>query len=221
MRSPCRCESSPLTPPSSACSPARSTPLGSCERAGAGLDPEVAACLVNNAEEILAPDPEGSVWDEVLAGEPRPQPALRGGEAIDRALAAMGNFADPISPFFTGHSAGVAELAGKAPGRCRLDAAATVAVRRAALVQDLGRVAIGARTWQKPGPLSAHEWEQVRLHPYQTERVLAPFPFLGELAQIAGATTNASTAPATTAARMAPTSRCRLACSPRRMPTGR
>ena len=45
-------------------------------------------------------DAEGSVWDEVLAEEPRPHLALEG-EAIDRALAATGNFADLISPFFT------------------------------------------------------------------------------------------------------------------------
>jgi HD-GYP domain-containing protein (c-di-GMP phosphodiesterase class II) len=60
-------------------------------------------------------------------------------------------------------------------------------LRRAAFVHDLGRVAIGARTWQKPGPLSADEWEQVRLHPYHTERVLSRSGFLAALAPVAGA----------------------------------
>jgi HD-GYP domain-containing protein (c-di-GMP phosphodiesterase class II) len=155
------------------------------ERAGGGLDPEVAVCLSEHADGILA-EPEGSAWEEALAAEPRPHLALKG-DAIDRALAAMGNFADLVCPFFTGHSSGCAELATAAAERCRLDDAAAVAVRRAALVHDLGRVAIGARTWQKAGPLSAHEWEQVRLHPYHTERVLSPSPFLGELAPIASA----------------------------------
>src|SRR5215212_12109486 len=36
------------------------------ERAGRGLDPDVAACLADDAEEILALDPEASAWDEVL-----------------------------------------------------------------------------------------------------------------------------------------------------------
>ena len=80
------------------------------ERAGGGIDPEVAACFVDDAEEILALDPEASAWDEVLACEPQPRLTLEG-EAIDRALSAMGGFADLISPYFTGHSAGVAELA--------------------------------------------------------------------------------------------------------------
>jgi HD-GYP domain-containing protein (c-di-GMP phosphodiesterase class II) len=96
----------------------------------------------------------------------------------------MGGFADLISPYLTGHSAGVADLATAAAQRCRIDDA--VALRHAALVHDLGRVAIGARIWQKAGPLTADEWEQVRLHPYHTERVLSRSPFLAELAPIAG-----------------------------------
>jgi HD-GYP domain-containing protein (c-di-GMP phosphodiesterase class II) len=156
------------------------------ERAGGGLDPEVAACLADDAEEILALDPEASAWDEVLACEPEPRLALEG-ETIDRALSAMGGFADLISPYLTGHSAGVAELAAAAARRCRLDAEGEAAVRRAALVHDLGRVAIGARTWQRARPLTVGEWEQVRLHPYQTERVISRSPFLSGLAPVAGA----------------------------------
>jgi HD-GYP domain-containing protein (c-di-GMP phosphodiesterase class II) len=59
-------------------------------------------------------------------------------------------------------------------------------IRRAALVHDLGRVAVHPRIWQKPGTLSADEWEHVRLHPYQTERVLSRSPFLSTLVAIAG-----------------------------------
>jgi HD-GYP domain-containing protein (c-di-GMP phosphodiesterase class II) len=156
------------------------------ERAGVGLDPEIATCLADAADEILALDRGASVWDEVLASEPEPRLMLER-EAIERALATMGAFADLISPYFGGHSAGVAELASAAAERCRLDEAGAIAVRRAALVHDLGRVAIGARTWQKPEPLSADEWEQVRLHPYHTERALSRSPFLSALAPIAGA----------------------------------
>jgi HD-GYP domain-containing protein (c-di-GMP phosphodiesterase class II) len=156
------------------------------EHAGVGLDPEVAARLADDGEAILALNPEASAWDEALACEPQPRLTLEG-EAIDRALAAMGNFADLISPYLAGHSAGVAELATAAAGRCRLSAAETLALRRAGLVHDLGRVAIGARAWQKPGPLTADEWEQVRLHPYHTERVLSRSPFLSALAPVAGA----------------------------------
>jgi HD-GYP domain-containing protein (c-di-GMP phosphodiesterase class II) len=154
------------------------------ERAGSGLDPEVAACLADDGGEILALESELSAWDEVLAREPDPRLTLEG-EAVDRALASMGSFADLISPYLSGHSAGVAELAEAAAKRCRLDTPGEVALRRAALVHDLGRVAIGARTWQKPGPLTADEWERVRLHPYHSERILSRSRFLAALAPVA------------------------------------
>jgi HD-GYP domain-containing protein (c-di-GMP phosphodiesterase class II) len=156
------------------------------ERAGRGLDPEIAFCLADHADEMLGPGERGSTWDETLAREPGLPLMLEGG-AIDRALGAMGGFSDLASPFFSGHSAAVAGLAADAAGRCRIDADGVRAIRRAGLVHDLGRVAIGAGTWQKAGPLSADEWEQVRLHPYYTERVLSASPFLAGLAPTAGA----------------------------------
>jgi hypothetical protein len=45
--------------------------------------------------------------------EPRPHLTLEG-NAIDRALAAIGNFADLASPYLVGHSRGVAGLASAA-----------------------------------------------------------------------------------------------------------
>ena len=156
------------------------------ERAGHAFDPHVAACLADGAAEILALDREASAWNDTLAGEPYPQLTLEG-EAIDRALAAIGDFADLISPYLSGHSAGVAELASAAAQRCRIDEAGIGTIRRAALVHDLGRVAVHPRIWQKPAPLTADEWEHVRLHPYHTERVLSRSPFLSALAPVAGA----------------------------------
>lgn len=156
------------------------------ERAGRGFDPTVAACLVDNGADIFAVDDTESTWDETLALEPSPRRTLEGG-TIDRALAAAGDFADLISPCLSGHSTGVADLAAAAARLCRLDEASVVAVRRAGLLHDLGRVATGARIWQKPGRLTADEWEQVRLHAYHTQRVLARSPFLAALAPIASA----------------------------------
>jgi HD-GYP domain-containing protein (c-di-GMP phosphodiesterase class II) len=155
------------------------------ERADHAFDPEVAACVVEEGREILALDEGASAWEAVLALEP-PPPLVLEPEAIDRALAAMGNFADLVSPYLAGHAAGVAELAVGAAQHCGIDAVGVTAIRRAGLVHDLGRVAVHPRIWQKPGPLSADDWEQVRLHPYQTERVLSRSGFLAALAPIAG-----------------------------------
>ena len=172
--------------PFSIFSAARNTPCASCTSVPGTLDPQVAACFVEDATKILALDEGASAWEEVLALEPQP-PLVLEAEPLDRALAAMGNFADLISPYLAGHSSGVAELAAAAASACGIDEAGLTAIRRAGLLHDLGRVAVHPRIWQKRGPLTADEWEQVRLHPYHTERVLSRSPFLSGLSSIAGA----------------------------------
>jgi len=57
----------------------------------------------------------------------------------------------------------------------------------AASLHDVGRVAISSAVWDKPGPLRAHEWEQVRLHTYHSERILAASDRLAPLAPLVGA----------------------------------
>jgi HD-GYP domain-containing protein (c-di-GMP phosphodiesterase class II) len=157
------------------------------DRAGGAFDPNVAGVFLDNANEILAPptSPE-TVWDDVLALEPRPRRMLHGPD-IDRALSAIGLFSDLSSPYLTGHSAGVAELAGSAAAIHGFESEQIETIRRAAQVHDVGRAAVAPMVWGKSGRLSADEREQVRLHPYHTERVLAPSPFLSGLAPIASA----------------------------------
>ena len=154
------------------------------ERAGNALDPVIAARFVEDAEAILAIDDEVPVWNQALACEPAPRFVLEHA-GIDRALSAIGDFADLVCPLLAGHSAGVAKLASRAAEGCGFDEEEVTAVRRAALVQDVGRVAVPVPIWEKPGPLTAGEWERVRLHPYFSERVLSRSPFLAGLAPVA------------------------------------
>ncbi len=154
-------------------------------RAGHAFDPGVAGAFVDNAATVLgSPDPPESVWDEVLEAEPRPRLTLED-ESIERALAAVGAFSEFASPFLSAHCLGVAELAASAAALSGFDPTEVRMIRRAAYVHDVGRTAVHPRIWGKPGPLNADEREQVRLHPYHTERVLARSPFLAELAPIA------------------------------------
>lgn len=152
-------------------------------RAGRAFDPEVAACLADNVDEMFADWDRGTAWDSTLAREPAPGLKLHG-EAIDEALAAMGDFADLMSPYFAGHSSSVAELCAQSAAGRNFSATEISALRRAAYVHDLGRVAVSAGVWQKPGPLSADEWERVRLHAYYSERVIGRSRFLSPLSSI-------------------------------------
>jgi HD-GYP domain-containing protein (c-di-GMP phosphodiesterase class II) len=152
-------------------------------RAGHAFDPRIAARIIEQAPEVMAAaDGAGPVWEAILAAEPRPWLTLED-ERVDRALAAIGDFADLVSPHLSGHSSGVAELAETAGRLCGFDPSDVALVRRAAFVHDVGRVAIDPRVWQKPAALTVDEWEQVRLHPYHTERVVLHPGFLASLAE--------------------------------------
>src|SRR5919198_1380290 len=152
-------------------------------RAGHAFDPRIAARFIEEAPEVMAAaDGAGPAWGAILAAEPRPWLTLED-EGVDPALAALGDFADLLSPHLSGHSKGVAELAEAAARLCGFDPSELALVRRAAFVHDVGRVAIDPRIWQKPAALTVDEWEQVRLHPYHTERVVLHPGFLASLAE--------------------------------------
>jgi HD-GYP domain-containing protein (c-di-GMP phosphodiesterase class II) len=154
-------------------------------RAGSGLDPRVAAAFVSLGDQVYAGLDTPSIWDSALAAEPGPQPVVSE-DRVDACLSAMADFADLKSMWTVGHSRGVAVLAETGAAAAGLGAGEATRLRRAALVHDIGRVAVPARVWAKPGPLTRGEREQVRLHAYHSERVLDIAPALRPLARLAG-----------------------------------
>jgi HD-GYP domain-containing protein (c-di-GMP phosphodiesterase class II) len=153
-------------------------------RAGRAYDPAVADVFLAGADELLAATEQLSLWDAVLKAEPGRRHHLAGAE-IDAALEAMGDFADLKSPWTAGHSRAVAGLVEGAARFEGIDPTDVTALRRAALVHDLGRVGVPNGVWEKASALTNAEWEQVRLHPYLTERILARSGALGPLGETA------------------------------------
>jgi HD-GYP domain-containing protein (c-di-GMP phosphodiesterase class II) len=150
------------------------------KRAGKEFDPVLVKVIRSEAQSIFANLSSGSIRDMVLAEEPI-SPLTIGEASIDRAFAAIADFADFKTPHMLGHSrrvANVAELAGKA---CGLPAADVALLRHAGHVHDLGRVGVQAAIWTKRGALSEGDRERVRLHTYLTERVFADSPLLKQV----------------------------------------
>jgi len=150
---------------------------------GRALDPEIAAAFADAPEELLAISSPDDVWATTVDAEPGPRRAFRDDAAFEEALAGFGDAADLKSPWFTGHSRGVAALARAAAEL--IAPADAAAVYRAGLLHDLGRVAVPSGIWERPGPLRPEDWELVRLHSYHTGRILARSPVLAPLGQIA------------------------------------
>jgi HD-GYP domain-containing protein (c-di-GMP phosphodiesterase class II) len=154
-------------------------------RAGSGLDPLAVGTLLDLGGDAYHGLDAPSVWEDVLAAEPGPRPVLDG-QRLDSCLSAVADFADLKSMWTAGHSRGVADLAGRSATVAGLADPQVLLVRRAALVHDIGRVAVPVSVWAKPGPLTRDEREQVRLHPYHSERVLDAAAGLRPLARLAG-----------------------------------
>jgi HD-GYP domain-containing protein (c-di-GMP phosphodiesterase class II) len=153
------------------------------QRSGGQYDPALVACALARPA-LCASFTTSTAWGDVLELEPGPRPVLLGAQ-IDEAVRAIADFTDLRTPFMTGHSTAVAELCAAASGILRLPDAERSMLRRAAYLHDVGTAAISVSIWDKPGQLTAGEWERVRLHPYFTERIVARSPALGPLGQLA------------------------------------
>ena len=145
--------------------------------AGVLFDPGISATLIENLDAVLADLDEAASWEGILAAEPGPRRLVSGAE-LEGVLEAMADRADLKSPYFAGHSRGVARLAEEAGRRLGLPDAECVTLRHAGLVHDIGRLGVSNTVWDKAGPLSALERERAHLHPYLTDRMLARIPSL-------------------------------------------
>ena len=155
------------------------------QRSGGFYDPAIVDVFCRNAPDLVSCLDVESMWDAVLDAEPGDVQWLSE-DQTDTALLAAADFTDLKLPHTRGHSRSVASLVEAAARQCGLPETDVTAVRRAALVHDLGRVGVSAAIWCKTGTLTESEWERVRLHPYYTERIFARSPQLSRLAALAG-----------------------------------
>lgn len=152
-------------------------------RAGSALDPDIAGTLVRYGETLLA---QAEPTDGIVAVlEAEPEPRLRVAEhQLDTIARTFADVVDLKSPFMHGHSTRVSRLADAVAVELGLPDPATWNVRLAGFLLNLGNVGIPNGIWDKPGPLTTLEWEQVRLHPYLAERILARSAVLAPLAPL-------------------------------------
>jgi HD-GYP domain-containing protein (c-di-GMP phosphodiesterase class II) len=143
-------------------------------RRGTWFDPTLVEAAGTLAPELTlwcALDERG-LQDAVREVEPGDAVLLAGPGALDRIGAAFAAVVDAKSPFTADHSRRVTELVVKIADILGFGAPELVELRRAALLHDLGKLSVPNSVLDKPGSLSAEEWEAIRLHPYYTQRIL-------------------------------------------------
>jgi len=154
-------------------------------RAGTALDPSIADTFLRHGRELLAEVTSADASVAVIEAEPEPHRRIAE-PRLDEVARAFADLADLKSPYMHGHSVAVSELAEATAANLGLSEDEVVCVRRAGFLHDLGRAGVPNGIWDKPGPLTATEWEQVRLHPYHSERILSRSSALAPLASLAG-----------------------------------
>ena len=145
------------------------------DRRGKAYDPDLTDLALDHAEGWWEAIESADSWDAALAVAP-PSPPL-GAAAVRDALLVLADFADLKSPWTSGHSRAVAALAMEASGPT---------AEEAALVHDLGCVAVPNTIWDKPGTLTRDERDRAETHTLVTDQLLRRVPYTAALAGTAG-----------------------------------
>jgi HD-GYP domain-containing protein (c-di-GMP phosphodiesterase class II) len=144
------------------------------KRRGRAYDPALAdVALAAGAgwwDQVEPADP----WDAALAAAPPSAPF--DDAAAHEALLVLADFSDLKSPWLGGHSRGVAALASAACGPH---------AEAAALVHDLGRVAVPNTVWDKGAALTRDERDRAEVHALVTDQLLRRLPYTAALADVA------------------------------------
>jgi len=95
-------------------------------------------------------------------------------EAAESVLFSMARIVEARDADTEGHCGRLSVLAEKLAWRLRLPASLRVALRRAGILHDIGKVVVPDAVLLKRGPLSDNEWRIMREHAAAGERICAP-----------------------------------------------
>jgi putative nucleotidyltransferase with HDIG domain len=159
------------------------------KRSGRWFDPD----LVQAARSLAK---TGALWNslesanvlkEVVAMEPEVRQTLASEESIENICLAFADVIDSKSPFTYRHSNGVASAAVAIGRQLGMNASDLTFLRRAALLHDIGKLSVPNSILEKPGKLTALEWDVVKKHPYYTLEILRRIPGLENMSEVAAA----------------------------------
>jgi putative nucleotidyltransferase with HDIG domain len=154
-------------------------------RSGRWFDPAVVAAFETFRDDTR-------FWSTLEAGdlaslEPSDLVMTADEQLLDRIAEAFAQVIDAKSPFTHRHSERVTEITLTIAGELGVDAAALRQLRRAALLHDIGKLAIPNTILDKPGSLTAAERATVEEHPRHTEEILGRVEAFSAISAIAGA----------------------------------
>jgi len=128
-----------------------------------GLEHELAAWRALETRELR---------ERVLECEPGGAAVLAGPRVVDRIAQVFAEVVDSKSPFTGEHSQRATQIAVSIAYQLGWNDEAIGELRRAGLLHDLGKLTVPNSILDKPAPLTAAEWEVMRMHSFYTEMIL-------------------------------------------------
>jgi len=95
-------------------------------------------------------------------------------ESAETVLFSLALSIEAKDPYTEGHCDRLSKYSVDLVERLSLPEALRVALRRAGVVHDIGKVAVPEHILLKPGPLTSEEWEVMKQHPVVGERICRP-----------------------------------------------
>ena len=158
-------------------------------REGTWFKPEIVAAALKAQE---APD----FWDTlgaetlekaVFSLAPAFEADVVDEDYLDEIAAAFSDVVDAKSPFTADHSHRVMLYADMIAAEMGLSEAHRRWLRRAALLHDLGKLAVSNQILDKPGKPDEAEWDAIKSHPLHSEKILERVAAFKDIAPLAGA----------------------------------
>jgi diguanylate cyclase (GGDEF)-like protein len=141
---------------------------------------EVATSAFDEADVLLA----DTVASQVGAALHRGRLIYELEQAVARTLGVLSDALEASDSYTAEHGRAVADLAVAVGERLGLGPADLRALHHAALLHDIGKLAISTEILSKPGPLDAHEYEQMKRHSEVGEQLLRDIPGFEEAARL-------------------------------------
>jgi len=155
-------------------------------RKGKSFDPDIAAAAIDLCDDAPFWEAmrEEEAWSSVLDLEPGPSRFV-GESQLDDFAYSLADIVDLKSSTASVHSRQTGELAEKLAIRLHLTPDDVILTKRAALVHDVGMVAVPSFLLERDLRWSETDFEKYRLHPYYTERILARSSVLKPIGEVA------------------------------------
>lgn len=125
--------------------------------------------------------------ERILALEPEDGQVGLDEDYLDDIALAFGQVIDAKSPYTGGHSERVGAYCDAAAAELGINGPARRQLRRAAVLHDVGKLAVSCTILEKPGKLEDDEWEVMRSHASHTAEILSRIRPMREMAMIAAA----------------------------------